>query len=510
MEDFKKPAAQFRKSGENYKGIKALLCLIFVSCSLLMNNAYGQRSAKPLPRKNIDSLTALEKAAYLHAWSILKSRDTFDMGSYLWQAYVHNKPSIILRDGTKAVPGPCEHGTTLFLPWHRAELYYFEQILQQTDPEGKITDANGKTGPGTRNVTIPYWNWLRYPSGKTFPKMFEDKSSVLYRENRFALLDTPLISQKLIAYQVYFLNWLRFGGGPAESPGFGDFEAQVHNPMHNAIGEDMQEQDLAAYDPIFFSFHCFIDHLYDLWLSNHSSADVTSQDYYLRGTQPSYVPKPPGFIAPRKGGQVMGQTDNYFDTKALGYYYEIGGKDALPPKDIMLQYTKNDRQFGAEEKSLHTKLLEGGGYKPSSNPRALILVKGITIPGDSVEQAVAVFAPDAGLDTTNYQVDVYLHPKGTNLSLTNTKFKDRYLVRSIVNWGKGSQRHHHQDMNMGMDMGGHTAPKVSVAMTDELNSLVNIHKKSLWVVSVVVTELEKIPQQKVKGTLDVTFLNEKK
>jgi len=283
------------------KRMSLFIGLLFTCGSLFSVSAYAQTAEhRPLPRKNIDHLTNQEQEAYLHAWTILKSRDSFDRSSYLWQAFVHNVPSLKLRDGSKAFPGMCEHGTTLFLPWHRAELYYFEQILQQTDPEGK-------TGPSTRNVTIPFWNWLRPPSGKTFPKMFEDKSSPLYRQNRFAELDTPLISRDLIAYQVYFLNWLRFGGGPADNPGFGDFEAQVHNPMHNAIGADMQEQELAAYDPIFFSFHCYIDQLYDLWLQNHSPEQVTSQDYYLRGTQPVSVPRPPGYTAPRKGGEVMGQ-----------------------------------------------------------------------------------------------------------------------------------------------------------------------------------------------------------
>jgi len=100
---------------------------------------------------------------------------------------------------------------------------------------------------------------------------------------------------------------------------------------------------------------------------------------------------------------------------------------------------------------------------------------------------------------------VYLHPKGTVLTIADTKFKNRYLVRSIVNWGKGSQRHHHDMGSMNMD--GQSAPKLTIGMTDEVNSLIDIHKKSLWVVSIAVTELEKQPAQKVEGALAITLSN---
>jgi len=497
------------------KKMKALPYIFFVSCIFLLNcsnEQQGDKQApqqtyekKALPRKNIDSLTSDEQAAYLHAWAIIKERSQknfYDTSGYMWQSSVHDSPAVKLPDGSKAYPGMCEHGTTLFLPWHRAELYYLEQILQQTDPDGKITDIKGHTGPSTRNVTIPYWNWLNKPSGRTFPKMFEDTASVLYRPKRFHELDTPLISKDLVAYQVYFLDWLHFGGGPAESPGFGNPEAQVHNPMHNAVGDDMSETTTAALDPIFYSFHCYFDQLYELWLENHSSDQVTSSGYYLRGTQPSSVARPVGYTPPPKGGQTMGQVKNYFDTRAVGYYYEIGKGDSLPSKEFTMQFTKNDKQFGAEEKSLYTKLLEKGGYRPSSDPASLILVKPFVVPEDSVKYAYAFFSPGDGLDTTNYQVDLYLHPGGTAFSVSNTAFKNKYLVQSICIWGKGHK---------GMSMEGMSMPAtVSLEATDEFNSIVALHKKAKWIVTLVVTEREKISGQKLSGKLDLRFANNTK
>jgi hypothetical protein len=44
-------------------------------------------------------------------------------------------------------PGYCEHGSQLFLPWHRAYLYFFEQALQD-EVEG---------------VAIPWWDYVAEP-----------------------------------------------------------------------------------------------------------------------------------------------------------------------------------------------------------------------------------------------------------------------------------------------------------------------------------------------------------
>src|SRR5437763_12406734 len=44
------------------------------------------------------------------------------------------------------LPISCQHHTHLFLPWHRAYLYFFEKTLQDRVP----------------GVTLPWWDWTRY------------------------------------------------------------------------------------------------------------------------------------------------------------------------------------------------------------------------------------------------------------------------------------------------------------------------------------------------------------
>ncbi len=52
----------------------------------------------------------------------------------------------------------------------------------------------------------------------------------------------------------------QFGGG------FGALEQPGHNTMHDAyVGGDMADPSVAVLDPIFYSFHCYIDLLWAQW-----------------------------------------------------------------------------------------------------------------------------------------------------------------------------------------------------------------------------------------------------
>ena len=155
-------------------------CLALIGLLVATSSALADDIVK---RKSIDKLTAQELAAYEHAIQIMKDRskaNQYDKSGFLWQAWVHNCPAVwVPKDGKDdgreplcdfwegrepddtskynlAHPGMCEHGKDLFLPWHRAEFYYFEKILQATDPDGVITDSRGQKGPSTKNVPVPW------------------------------------------------------------------------------------------------------------------------------------------------------------------------------------------------------------------------------------------------------------------------------------------------------------------------------------------------------------------
>jgi tyrosinase len=71
----------------------------------------------------------------------MQSRPASDPTSWLYQANMH---------GTDDTPvatawNTCQHGSYLFLPWHRMYLFYFERILRKAS--------------GDATLALPYWNY---------------------------------------------------------------------------------------------------------------------------------------------------------------------------------------------------------------------------------------------------------------------------------------------------------------------------------------------------------------
>ena len=88
-------------------------------------------SAMTLDAPALDDLRAAFAAAY----------DLHDDRGYAFFAGVHGLP----------LPTYCRHGSVLFLPWHRAYLYFFERAL---------TDALRRSrGEQAAAVSLPWWDW---------------------------------------------------------------------------------------------------------------------------------------------------------------------------------------------------------------------------------------------------------------------------------------------------------------------------------------------------------------
>lgn len=247
-------------------------------------------------RKNIDDLTPQELAAYLHAIDVLKNRND-PTNNYSYHANLHNLFVI-------SPPHGCEHGNDLFFPWHRWHLVNFEKSLQASDPDHPTLS--------TKNVTIPYWNWTKRASGKRYPNAFEDpKYPVLYNEFRNTAASDPSYDE---AYMTRIVrgnpDWNAFAGGPKS---YGALEIDSHNTMHsNYIGDLMARPSTAAEDPIYWSFHAFIDMQWDRWQKIYKKPP-TSQEKVLRGFRGS--PK---------------VTDTVDVTK-LGYFYTHPPGSTDPP-----------------------------------------------------------------------------------------------------------------------------------------------------------------------------------
>jgi tyrosinase len=217
--------------------------------------------APSLPkRKNIDALTPTELDNYKHAVGILKQRSNANptaQDGYVYQANLHNRP----RTHPDNSVGACEHGSEQFFPWHRPHLSGFENLLRASDP------------PRTADVTIPYWDWTKSPSGSIVPKAFEDTASPLFNSGRRTSGRPPMWDDNEIRNMVREPIWEVFAGRPkGPNASYGDFEDGPHNGMHVSIGRTMANPGTASNDPIYWSFHAFVDLVWARWQRIHQQS----------------------------------------------------------------------------------------------------------------------------------------------------------------------------------------------------------------------------------------------
>ena len=174
-----------------------------------------------------------------------------DRGYQAW-AGIHGLP----------LPISCKHQSELFLPWHRAYLYFFEKALQDLVP----------------GVTLPWWDWTA-GHDEGIPAAYAVRKAG-GRAN--PLFDSPI--QKSGRGPFGMTRTVRSPGAPGELPTSAAVEAVLKNPdfisfqnelegihdgVHGWTGGAMGLIPIAAYDPIFWAHHCMIDRVWYLWQLRH-------------------------------------------------------------------------------------------------------------------------------------------------------------------------------------------------------------------------------------------------
>lgn len=185
------------------------------------------------------------------------------------------------------LPTFCVHGGPLFLPWHRAYLYFFELYLQDAARDEGIADAD--------DIGIPWWDW-------TSDVSHEEGLPPAYTESQAGGTENPLFTAKVDDWPRSLLAdvreqapgaldaegaTLRDSELPDELPRkatiedilasttYDDFTKRlenVHGGVHVWIGGTMSQVATAAYDPIFWSHHSMIDRLWHMWQMRHPGA----------------------------------------------------------------------------------------------------------------------------------------------------------------------------------------------------------------------------------------------
>lgn len=212
-------------------------------------------------RKNAATVNAAEVDALRQGFDALyRLRD--DRG-YAYHAGLHGLP----------LPTYCEHGTALFLPWHRAYLYFFERAMQD-----RVPAAN-----------LPWWDWSSATShAQGLPAPYTATRGP-GGPNPLAAGPVTLSASDLATIRARLPGSVTAGRQPRtrrdpdvpdELPraatvrralnarSFGDFTTLlegIHNSVHGWVGGAMAAVPIAAYDPIFWSHHAMIDRIWYLW-----------------------------------------------------------------------------------------------------------------------------------------------------------------------------------------------------------------------------------------------------
>lgn len=170
-----------------------------------------------------------------------------------------------------AVTGIEIHGGWWFLPWHRAYLYFHEQILANLI--------------GDPSFALPFWDWdtdgrNRVPDVYRTPN---DPSNPLFdptrKEGPNDRIPDFLVGKAEMKTVLDSKTFPEFGGGSDQSVGqaqMGSLEGAPHGGVHlwttdptinpNNAQTNMGVLATAAFDPIFFAHHANIDRLWDKWI----------------------------------------------------------------------------------------------------------------------------------------------------------------------------------------------------------------------------------------------------
>jgi tyrosinase len=222
-------------------------------------------------RKSVTAMNASELDALRSAYSTMLGLAD-DRGFEYW-AGIHGLP----------LPISCVHGTPLFLPWHRAYVYYFEQHLLDAMPHGS-------------QVSLPWWDWSAQagvPAAYADAKLPGNKGNPLAGAPVTGIPGTQFKQQNVpkAEHTSRTPGPTGPGHGSAGLPSaaqvktvlalsdFEDFTTQLedlHNQVHVWVGGTMNEIPIAAFDPLFWAHHAMIDRIWSLWQLAHPGAGVGS------------------------------------------------------------------------------------------------------------------------------------------------------------------------------------------------------------------------------------------
>ena len=214
----------------------------------------------------------------------------------------------------------CPHGNWYFLPWHRAYLLMYEQVVRQLT--------------GQSDFALPYWDWTQerqIPQAFVEPT-FNGQPNALFESQRDATptdsLADNIVGQGVIAQILTETPFETFGTSRPVGQNntdqswinceffgtFGTLEATPHNLVHTFVGGVMGQSN-SAIDPIFLMHHCNIDRIW--WMWNQAGqvdspdplwTDMTFQNNFFNPDGTPYSPTVSDLLVPEPLGYTYSDT----------------------------------------------------------------------------------------------------------------------------------------------------------------------------------------------------------
>jgi tyrosinase len=215
----------------------------------------------------------------------------------------------------------CPHRNWFFLPWHRAYLFFFEEICRRAS--------------GVEKFTLPYWDWGK---DRKVPAPFLDSGSPLYDPERDANIAKWEANAKRVGREVedrvaVQTDFEALGGVKAKNlrdeSGAGLIEREPHDYIHKAVGGVTKQNTpghlfsmKAALDPLFWLHHAHVDRLWARWTQDPKPAGKKwpSEDYWRNQKLEFYD---------TQGNPAFKTVEQCLSTFKLGYTYD----DLVPITD---------------------------------------------------------------------------------------------------------------------------------------------------------------------------------
>ena len=253
----------------------------------LKNNCpRGTAEPQPIPsassvertRRNLADVNGADLDMLKRAFRALINRHADDPQSYFALAGIH------------WLPGPhfyCRHHENAYNPWHRAYLHRFEDALRSVE--------------GCEDVTLPYWD-ITAPTIP--PALYDEPFATYVIPRQLCTLDgscypKDLVTERFSANQILeqiknrgivdtisaaqgHSRWERFNGWDAGRTQDGIIRA--HDSGHGACGPTLSNQDIAAFDPMFWFFHANWDRLWWKWQQHYRAMTLSGFRTHLAGS----------------------------------------------------------------------------------------------------------------------------------------------------------------------------------------------------------------------------------